>query len=131
MSLFEICKVLAPFISAISSSIAAYCAWNAIKENKKNVFLHQRFLLAVAVNDLYYELVQQGYKFKISDYQEIRRTLLKSKYYTSDVLYKEFIKAIGMFEDLEANKTNSEKEELAKELKNLIEELLPKTRLDQ
>ncbi len=53
MSSPDIIQGIFSCVSSISAAAAAYFAFSAIRENKKNAFIHHRYSLALIVKELY------------------------------------------------------------------------------
>lgn len=113
----ELIQTIVSAIAAIAAAFSSYFAWQAIIQNRRNVFLKDINELALVVNKLYYQFGFKWNDFKISDYQDECLKLLSSKHFVEKKLYDEFVTVINKLDDFE------KKPQGAKELQSALNNL--------
>jgi hypothetical protein len=131
MSSCDIFQGVVSIISVVSAATASYFAYSAIRQNKKNVFLHQRYLLALTVKELFYTFQSKWDGFKISEHSTLHRTLLNSEYYVSDDLYSDFLIALRELKKLEECTDATKRIAMAHVILPKLEQIKLNTRLDE
>ncbi|HEA17392.1 MAG TPA: hypothetical protein ENH88_13280 [Pseudoalteromonas prydzensis] len=77
----QVIQTILSVIAAIAAAVSSYFAYQAIIQNRRNVFLKDINELALVVNKLYLQFGYEWEGFKISNYQDERLKLLSSKYF--------------------------------------------------
>ncbi|WP_350603511.1 hypothetical protein [Pseudoalteromonas sp. SMN1298-MNA-CIBAN-0114] len=131
MSSCEVLQGIISSISAISGATAAYFAFSAIKQNRKNIFLNQRYFLALSVKELHSSFESEWDHFRLSNYSELHKMLLNSEYYVSDKLYQGFLEVIREIKKLDSLLNDQERIDKANEILPMLEDLKLKMRLDE
>ncbi|EOW9178090.1 TPA: hypothetical protein ACH2LO_003646, partial [Vibrio cholerae] len=131
MSSPDIVQGIFSCVSSISAAAAAYFAFSAIRENKKNAFIHHRYSLALTVKELYFSFQRDWDSFKISKHPDIHKALLDSEYYISKELYDKFRNIIFELKRLEGERSVSKRLDKTENLLKLIEAVKLDARLDE
>ncbi|MGL0944953.1 hypothetical protein [Vibrio vulnificus] len=131
MSSSDIIQGIFSCVSSISAAAAAYFAFSAIRENKKNAFIQHRYSLALTVKELYFSFQRDWDGFKISKHPDIHRALLDAEYYVSKELYDKFRIIIVELKQLEGERSVSKRLDKAESLLKLIEAVKLDARLDE
>lgn len=97
----ELIQIIGSAIAAIAAAFSSYFAWQAIIQNRRNVFLKDINELALVVNKLYLQFGYEWEGFKISDYQDERLKLLSSKHFVQKKLYDEFLTVLNKLDNFE------------------------------
>tara|TARA_A100000171_G_scaffold47691_1_gene54045 strand:- start:4065 stop:4463 length:399 start_codon:yes stop_codon:yes gene_type:complete len=124
-------KEIPAVVSAIAAAVAAFFAYQAIAENRKNVFLLDKNRVALAINKISKGFDCEFGDFKISEYADEQAIILAAKYHFPAELYGRFTDFLVSLHQLEKmrgdwSETNSKAEEVA----DLIKQVECDVRLD-
>lgn len=131
MGLFKYIEIFMSFVSVISGATAALFAYLAIKENKKNAFIHHKYSLALTLKELLMTFDRYTHDFKISKNNHIQKTMLDSEYYINPEMYKKFKNVIFELKELEGEPDIKARMKKSKDLRQLIKDIKIDFRLDE